>query len=41
MTGLQRILDGEGLEDVIAMMKKDVDERRLEALLEGEEDLDY
>nr|KIR87942.1 peptide chain release factor 1 [Cryptococcus tetragattii IND107] len=41
LTGLQRVLDGEGLEDVIAMMKKDVDERRLEALLEGEEDLDY
>lgn len=41
MTGLQRVLDGEGLEDVISMMKKDVDERRLEALLEGEEDLDY
>lgn len=41
MTGLQHVLDGEGLEDVISMMKKDFNERRLEALLKGEEDLDY
>ncbi|OWZ70805.1 peptide chain release factor 1 [Cryptococcus neoformans] len=41
VTGLQHVLDGEGLEDVISMMKKDFNERRLEALLKGEEDLDY
>nr|ODN93051.1 peptide chain release factor 1 [Cryptococcus depauperatus CBS 7855] len=39
--GLQNILDGGGLEDVITIMKRDFNERRLEALLKGEEDLDY
>ncbi|ODN76114.1 hypothetical protein L202_06046 [Cryptococcus amylolentus CBS 6039] len=39
--GLQNILDGEGLEEVIMKMKDDFRERRLEALLKGEEDLDY
>ncbi|WVW81883.1 peptide chain release factor 1 [Kwoniella bestiolae CBS 10118] len=41
ITGLQNILDGDGLEDVITMMKRDLQERRLEALLQGEEDIDY
>ncbi|WWC85881.1 uncharacterized protein L201_000748 [Kwoniella dendrophila CBS 6074] len=41
ITGLQNILDGNGLDDVILMMKNDLQERRLEALLKGEEDLDY
>ncbi|WRT63766.1 uncharacterized protein IL334_000691 [Kwoniella shivajii] len=41
ITGLQNVLDGNGLEDVILMMKRDLQERRLEALLQGEEDLDY
>ncbi|KAK8845521.1 peptide chain release factor 1 [Kwoniella newhampshirensis] len=39
--GLQNVLDGDGLEDVITMMKKDLMERRLESLLQGEEDIDY
>ncbi|OCF36205.1 peptide chain release factor 1 [Kwoniella heveanensis BCC8398] len=41
LTGLQHILDGDGLEDVIALMKRDLQERRLESLLRGEEDIDY
>ncbi|OCF45153.1 peptide chain release factor 1 [Kwoniella heveanensis CBS 569] len=41
LTGLQHILDGDGLEDVIALMKRDLQERRLESLLQGEEDIDY
>ncbi|WWC66774.1 uncharacterized protein I206_100679 [Kwoniella pini CBS 10737] len=41
ITGLQNILDGDGLEEVILMMKRDLQERRLEALLQGEEDIDY
>ncbi|WVR03514.1 peptide chain release factor 1 [Kwoniella sp. DSM 27419] len=41
LTGLQNILDGNGLEDVITLMKRDLQERRLESLLQGEEDLDY
>ncbi|OCF59567.1 peptide chain release factor 1 [Kwoniella mangroviensis CBS 10435] len=41
ITGLQNVLDGDGLEDVITMMKRDLQERRLETLLQGEEDIDY
>ncbi|WVQ80265.1 hypothetical protein IAT38_002370 [Cryptococcus sp. DSM 104549] len=40
VNGLQNILDGEGLEHVLAMIKKDFRERRIESLLEGDEDLD-
>ncbi|WWD09010.1 peptide chain release factor 1 [Kwoniella europaea PYCC6329] len=41
ITGLQNVLDGDGLEDVITMMKRDLQERRLETLLQGEEDIYY
>ena len=41
MNGLQGIMEGDGLEMVIHALKQDLKERRLESLLQGEEDIDY
>ncbi len=41
LTGLQHIMDGEGLDAVIDALRDDLDSRRLECLIEGEEDLDF
>lgn len=40
ITGLGHVMDGEGLAAVVDALKSDFAERRLEALLQGEEDLD-
>jgi hypothetical protein len=41
LTGLQNVMDGDGLDYVIAELKDDLMNRRMESLLKGEEDLDY
>lgn len=40
ITGLGHVMDGEGLVAVVDALKSDFAERRLEALLQGEDDLD-
>ena len=41
ITGMQAILEGDDLDIVIEALKRDLNERRLESLLFGEEDVDY
>lgn len=40
VTGIQNILDGEGLEYVLLQLKQHHDSQRMESLLETGEDLD-
>ncbi|WOO84727.1 Peptide chain release factor 1 [Vanrija pseudolonga] len=40
LTGLREVLDGDGLDMVINALRNDLDSRRLEAILKGEEDFD-
>ncbi|KAK4688876.1 peptide chain release factor 1, partial [Tremellales sp. Uapishka_1] len=41
LTGLQSIMDGDGLDMVIDELKNDLESRRMECLMQGEEDIDY
>ena len=41
VNGLQAIMEGDDLELVIGALKRDLEARRLESLLSGEEAIDY
>ena len=41
MNGLQAVMEGDDFELVIGALKRDLDARRLESLLLGDEDIDY
>jgi len=40
ITGLKEVMDGDGLEYVLSELKADLDKRRMESILAGEEDFD-
>ncbi len=41
VNGLQAIMEGDDLDLIIEALKRDLEERRLESLLLGEDDVDY